>query len=57
MRKLVIYAEIIWYKILHLLNVKMSTKEIPKGMYCYTMLTKPGSMENGKWGYKTKPCK
>jgi hypothetical protein len=35
----------------------LSTKEIPEGMYCYTMLTEPGVMEDGKWGYKTKPCK
>ena len=32
-------------------------KKIPKNtMYCYTPLTKPGYMEDGRWGYKIKPC-
>lgn len=32
-------------------------KKIPKDtFYCYIPLTKPGFMEDGKWGYKIKLC-
>ena len=58
MRRLLIRIEIIWYRIIHhFFKIPLSTKEIPEGLYCYTMLSKPGTMENGKWGYKIKPCK
>lgn len=32
-------------------------KKIPKDtFYCYTPLTNPGVMEDGKWGFKIKTC-
>lgn len=32
-------------------------KRIPKDtVYCYTPLTNPGVMEDGRWGYKIKVC-
>lgn len=32
-------------------------KQIPKDThYCYTPLSKPGIMEDGKWGYYIKVC-
>lgn len=32
-------------------------ENIPKDTpYCYTPISDYGLMENGKWGYKIKPC-